>query len=377
MPDGGRMPEQWIIRVQGKEYGPADVTTLREWKKEGRVIAANEARPVDVDPATAAAPAEEAFWSTAAKIPGLFEIAPPPVQAEIDKSEERPSRPQTNVLAQTFRIYGKGFFKFLGLTFLIIGPSICAELTRVLVEATPNVEVGLRHLVEGAFAFCMLLLTLMMWPVYVAGIQIITADLAGHRPIGFLRVLNEAARFWPRIAFLSLFVYGSYLFWSVLLLGIVLMLSLNGPSLLSIFFALALLFFWIWLIGRLWVNFLFWQQCAVLDRRDVPESLRCSKELARSEGERPWFERPMWRAAFLASLWIAVVLAINWPMVETYFRTIGVASDPQALMEAVRVGAKSSTTPLSLGLNLLQWLLRPLLGIAFVLLYLDSKRDGA
>ena len=32
------MPDQWIIRVQDKDYGPVDFDTLREWKSEGRLI---------------------------------------------------------------------------------------------------------------------------------------------------------------------------------------------------------------------------------------------------------------------------------------------------------------------------------------------------
>src|SRR5713101_2193252 len=58
----GEMTEQWIVRVQGKEYGPADIETLREWKTEGRLLAGNEARRADVD-----------LWTTAADIPGLFD----------------------------------------------------------------------------------------------------------------------------------------------------------------------------------------------------------------------------------------------------------------------------------------------------------------
>jgi hypothetical protein len=69
------------------------------------------------------------------------------------------------------------------------------------------------------------------------------------------------------------------------------------------------------------------------------------------------------------------VFAINWPFIAAYFRTLAVATDPQSLMEALRSGAKSSTSHLSLGLSFLQAILKPLLGIAFVLLYLDAKGD--
>ena len=58
MLDDQEMPEEWIMRVQGKEYGPADIETLREWKAEGRLLPGNEARRADVD-----------LWITAAEIP--------------------------------------------------------------------------------------------------------------------------------------------------------------------------------------------------------------------------------------------------------------------------------------------------------------------
>ena len=67
------MAEQWIIQVQGKEYGPADLDTLREWKSDGRVLPANPARMVDVDLAAVAGSAKEALWKSAADIPGLFQ----------------------------------------------------------------------------------------------------------------------------------------------------------------------------------------------------------------------------------------------------------------------------------------------------------------
>ncbi|PYL55110.1 MAG: hypothetical protein DMF29_04160, partial [Verrucomicrobia bacterium] len=76
------MPEQWIIRVEEKEYGPADLATLHEWKADGRVLPTNPARMVDVDSAGVAGSAKEALWKTAGDIPGLFRAEAPPVQVE-------------------------------------------------------------------------------------------------------------------------------------------------------------------------------------------------------------------------------------------------------------------------------------------------------
>jgi hypothetical protein len=39
--------DAWIVRVQGKEYGPVDLDELRDWKREGRLIRENEVREPD------------------------------------------------------------------------------------------------------------------------------------------------------------------------------------------------------------------------------------------------------------------------------------------------------------------------------------------
>ena len=76
------MPEQWIIQVEGREYGPADLDTLCEWKADGRVLPANPAREVDGD-----------LWKTAGDVPGLFPVESPPVQFE-DRGQRSEIRDQ-------------------------------------------------------------------------------------------------------------------------------------------------------------------------------------------------------------------------------------------------------------------------------------------
>src|SRR5215471_5023977 len=128
------MAEQWIIRVQGREYGPADLATLREWKADGRVIPTNPARRTD-----------NGDWQTASDIPGLFQIEPPPVQIETRdhalRDEETQSKPPSrNVLVETFRIYFRGFRQFFCLSLLSIVPVVCAELTSRFIDTAPGVN---------------------------------------------------------------------------------------------------------------------------------------------------------------------------------------------------------------------------------------------
>jgi len=396
------MAEQWIIRVGGKEYGPADLATLREWKTDGRVLPTNPARGVDVDSAAVAISAKEAPWKTAGDIPGLFQVEPPPVQARVEANAS-PARtvsragasgrivaataatttskpPSRNILVETFRIYFRGFFQFFCLALLSIVPILCAELTSRFIDTAPGLNVDLRTLVAMAFGLCMLVLRIVLIPVYIAGIQILTAELAtGHR-IGFLSVLNGAVKYWPRVAGLGLFVYGVFFLLILFALGIAIMV-VTSATLFSIVLALGLLAFQVWLFGRFFINVLFWQQFTVLENATAADALRESRELARSGRDLPWYQRPLWRGAFIVSIWFAFVIAITvvpeWPMLRDYFVELMRTQDPQALMQKMNTSLQTHgfNYP-ALALNILQRILQPLLGIAFVVLYLDSIGDN-
>src|SRR5690348_16217120 len=106
------MADQWIILVEGKEYGPVDLTTLQEWKTEGRVLPGNAARRADVD-----------LWKTAADIPGLFQIEQPPIQTWVTaprssgigqesaiKNHKVVTPTTRKILTETIQIYFRGFF---------------------------------------------------------------------------------------------------------------------------------------------------------------------------------------------------------------------------------------------------------------------------
>jgi hypothetical protein len=370
MLDDQEMAEEWIVRVQGKEYGPADIDTLHEWKKEGRLIPENEARTADTD-----------LWSTAAAIPGLFDVgmlAAASARVEIQPPLRTQYRSFGQILAETFQIYRKGFFQFLGLTLVVLLPSVCSQLTTVLMQTARASDGDLRVLAGGSFAFLMFVLSMAMWPVYVAGIQILTAEIASGRRPGLIAALNEAVRFWPRVAALCIFVYGVFFLLIVFGLAIAAVALAGGSSLLLILFALGLLFLQVWMFGRFFVNVLFWQQFAVLENAGFIDSLRESRNLARSGRDVPWFQRPMWRAVFISSIWFALVLAITlgpqWTTLQHYFNQLATTQDPQALLQQLTEAQKAHGFDIySFVLGILQKILQPLLGIAFVVLYLDGK----
>ncbi len=376
------MAEQWIIRVQGKDYGPADLETLQDWKADGRVLPANPARRMDLE-----------HWQTASEIPGLFQVEQPPVQQEVgdqrSQVREKPAsrRPSRNILIETFRIYFRGFFQFLGLSLLSIVPIACAELTSRFIDNVPGVNVDLRTMVAAAFWLCMIVLWLVLWPIYIAGIQILSAELAAGRRLGFFSVLNDAVKYWPRVAGLCIFVFIVFLLLTALG-GILLPIAAAANTVLGAVIVLSLLVLQVWLFSRFFIKVLFWQQFAVLENLNAADALGASRKLARGGRDLPWYQRPVWRGALVVSVWFAFALGVavlimwpkvvaQWAFVQDAVNQLSSAQDPQLVWQklAANMPKEQATTWSEVGLSVLQRLFRPLLGIAFVVLYLDSKPD--
>ena len=367
------MAEQWIIRVQGKDYGPADLQTLQEWKADGCVLPENPARRTDME-----------YWQTAGEISGLFKAEAPPVQRAVAAdvpaatSEVTTTKaPARNILTETFRIYFRGFFQFLGLSLLSIVPIVCAELTSRFIDTAPGVTVDLRTLVAGAFGLCMIVLRLVLFPIYIAGIQILTTELATGQRISFFSVLNGAVKYWPRVAGLCIFVYA--IFFCLMIFGFgLLFMAASANTVLSAVIVLGLLALQVWLFTRFFINVLFWQQFAVLENLNPADALRESRKLARSGHDLPFYQRPLWRGALIVSIWMVFVLAITitpqWAMLQNYFLEVLRTPDPQVLYEKMSAAMQTHGVDYqALALNVGQRILQPLLGIAFVVLYLDSK----
>jgi hypothetical protein len=381
MLDDQGMTEEWIVRVQGKEYGPVDIDTLLEWKREGRLLPENEARPANADLTAVAGSAKEVLWSTAAAIPGLFDAAalaaasawptPPPLRTQ--------HRSFGQILAETFQIYRKGFFQFFCFSLLPAVPSFFLQL------ALPSLDLGSvgaanwEAVRPNPFSLSLLLFLVLLWPVFLAGIQVTSADmLGGQKPrLGIL--FRRSLSLWPRMAGLSLLVYGSYFVWSVVPLVAAFGLLLGEASVLALLLAALLLTFQVYMTARLWINFMFWQQSATLGGVSGFAALRESKTLARSGRDLPWYERPLWRGAFIVSIWIIVAFivstAVQLPFLLVRLRGITSFEQMQTLLQ--NLSASRTPEPLLLAASITTALvhaaIRPLLGIAFVVLYLDSK----
>jgi hypothetical protein len=265
-------------------------------------------------------------------------------------------------------------------------PWICGQLATAWAQSGRASDTDLRVVAAGGFAFLMFIVSMAMWPVYVAGIQIFTVEIvAGRRP-GFFAGLNDAVRFWPRVAALGIFVRVVFTLLILLALFIAAMLvSATGTTsavvVLSVaFLSLGLLILQVWMFGRFFINVLFWQQFAVLENAAFIESLRESRNLAHSGRDLPWFQRPMWRGVFIASLWFAFVLTIvlisEWTTMQHYFNELMTTPDPQLLVQKLTEAQHARGFDIAgFALSVFQRILQPLVGIAFVVLYLDSRRE--
>jgi hypothetical protein len=358
----------WIVRVQGKEYGPVDVDELREWKREGRLIRENEIRETGTE-----------HWIRAAELPEIFaDEADDALESGGATSAVR-RKSFGEIFADGWRIYRAGFWRFLVLALLVSLPSFFLQLAVPFLEMPKNPGALSPVIIAVAVAFVMLVGLVIAWPFSLAATQLLAADLhAGRNPkLGDL--LSRAKPLWRRMFTLGLIVYGSYLLWTVIPLLVAFSLAAGAASLSILLLILLLLIFTAYTVARLFINFLFWQQAGVLGRRPTIEALQESKDLARSGTERPRTQRPLYRGAMIASLWLLAIIilniAIELPVV--LFRMRGVTSLEQAAT-VIQAMATPNPSDLLSGLTtllscLVHAVLRPWLAAMFVVLYLDTK----
>lgn len=359
------MRDEWIVRVADREYGPVDLETLREWRDDGRLIRDNPVRK-----------SSEQDWTRAGEIDGLF-------RAEPVRDQRIRARTFSEIISETFQIYWRGFPQFFALALLVAIPSLVLKLALAFVNVTNDAGNRGTSFALNAIALLAFACALAAWPIFVAGLQLGAADIADSRPITFRDLLRRASAMWRRVAALSVVVYASYIFWTVIPVLAILTLISGEPSLILLLIALGILGFQVYMAARLFVNFMFWQQTATLGGLDGTEALRESKELARSCPAAPRLLRPAYRGAILASAWLVIFLIISsgveLPFVLVRLQGITNLDDARVLLQTMmNAPAPDAMTIASYVMtSLIHAVLRPLLGISFVVLYFDAKSGGA
>ena len=356
------MEPEWIVRVGGKEFGPVDLDDLAEWKAEGRLIRTNEVRRTT-----------DENWRVAGEVPELFPASAKPSAPPVQH------RSLFTIIAESVRIYTRAFPQFFCLALMVAIPSLVMQVSLAFVDISENAAVTQQSKLASAIAIVAMVILLVIWPIFLAGLQFGTAEVMGGRPFRLREVLQRAVSFWPRVARLSVVVYASYIFWTLIPVLAIFALIAGTPNLLVLFLALLIMAFQVYITGRLFVNYLFWQQTSTLGGLEGGEALRKSKDLARSGTSLSRMQRPLYLGAALASLWLLLLLAFSsaaeLPFMIIRLKAVTNLADAMALLQTLR----NAPTPDALAFgsyalsSLVHAVLRPLLGISFVVLYQSAR----
>ena len=132
----------------------------------------------------------------------------------------------------------------------------------------------------------------------------------------------------------GLLVYFSYFFWFFVPLTAMIALLSAGLSIASIMLYLLVGAFMVYMNARLFINFLFWEQTAAFGDHGPLLALRESRELARCLPEAPRLERPLYRGAIVASVWLVFLLfaliAVQFPFTVARLRAPGATGGDSA-----------------------------------------------
>lgn len=360
------MSDEWMVRVEGHEYGPVDTDTLLEWKSEGRLIRTNEVRRV-----------EDEGWAPAGQFPEIFADELPPPEPP-DLIVRRRSWPE--IFRESFRLYRGGFWRFLVFGLLTAVPMFILQWNFPRVPL-PNFASGepLPVVTIPPICWIMFLLTILLWPISTAGFQFVADDVLRGRRRSLAEQFSAAVERYGRMLGAGLLVYFAYFFWFFIPLTAGLAILSTGISFFSIAIYLLIGAFMVYMNVRLIINFLFWEQTAALGDESALLALRESKDLARCVPAAPPFERPMYRGLILLSLWLLLLftalIVVQFPF--TFIRLSKAGSTEQAL--ALMESLANSKTPDALMLAsdvasaVMNLVIRPLLTTAFIALYYDAK----
>lgn len=229
----------------------------------------------------------------------------------------------------------------------------------------------------------MFLLVILVWPVSTAGFQYVADDVLRGRRRSFTEQFSAALQRWGRMLSTGLVVYASFFFWFFVPFTAMIAILAGGLSELSVMLYLLIGAFMAYMIGRLFVNFLFWWQTAAFGDNGALLALRESKELARCASDGPRLDRPLYRGVIVASVWLALLLllfiGVQFPLMVV--RLSGVENPEQAMALVQTLSEAKTPDALMIASDiasaLVNLLLRPLLAAAFLVLYYDARaRSG-
>lgn len=355
-----------MVRVQDKEYGPVSLELLHEWRSEGRLIPENEVRRAD-----------EESWTPAREFDELFPRARP---AAVEVPATTVPRSFGGLLAATLGAYFRGCLRLFCISLLVAVPSLILQLALVHLPAANPAAPAPGDLVAAMSVFAMLGVLIFTWPVSLAALSLASAELLRRGSFRLGPILRQALGLWPRFAKLCLFVYATYFCAYTVPAAAIMLVITPEVTIASFVWALLILFILVYIVARLFINFLFWQQVAALGDLGGLDALNESKRLARSRPEAPRLQRPFYRGAIVASGWLILLLTVGAiTELPFLFSHLHEMADPAAAFALFSEIANPKALDATLIANyatstLIHALLRPLLTVAFVALYFDAQR---
>lgn len=359
------MPEQWMVRVEGREYGPVDEEELRDWRKEGRLIPQNEVRRVG-----------DEHWISAGELVEIFVDEAPAEPPDLIARR----RTWRDIFCESVRIYRGGFWRFLFFGLLTAVPMFVMQwyLPRV---PLPNVLSGepMPTVTVPPICWIMFLLVILLWPISTAGFQFVADGVLRRQPGSLAADLSAAVARFGKVLGTGLLVYFSYFFWFFIPLTAMIGVLSAGLSVLTVFVYLLIGAFMVYMNARLIINFLFWEQAAALGDEGAFGATRESRELARCAASAPRLDRPLYRGLIVLSLWLLLLIfaliIVQFPF--TFVRLRGIENPEEAI--ALMQSLSQAKTPDALMIAsdiasaVINLIFRPLLAAAFIVLYYDAK----
>ena len=225
----------------------------------------------------------------------------------------------------------------------------------------------------------MFLLVVLLWPISTAGFQYVADDVLRGRRRSLAAQFSAAVERFGKMLGTGLLVYFSYFFWFFIPLTAMIALLSAGISIASLFLYLLIGAFMVYMNARLFINFLFWEQTAAFGEDGALLAIRESKELARCAPDAPKWDRPLYRGATVASIWLLVLLfaliAVQFPF--TAARLQGIENPEQAMAMMQSLSQAKTVDALTIASDVasavMNLILRPLLAASFIVLYYDAK----
>ena len=366
--------EQWMVRVEGKEYGPVDEEELREWREEGRLIRQNEVRRVNED-----------RWFPAGELPEIFGDEQPAQPSEPpDLIVRRRTWPE--VYRETTRIYRSGFWRFLLFGLLTAVPMFVLQwhfLRVPLPDLSSRSTQAMPAVTVPPICWVMIALVILVWPISTAGFQYVADDILRGVQRSFAEQFAAALERWGRMLSTGLVVYATYFFWVFVPFTAMIAILSAGISVLSLMLYLLVGAFMVYMVGRLFINFLFWEQTAAFGDEGALLALRESKELARCAPDAPRLDRPLYRGVIVASVWLVllllVLMTVQFPLMLIRLSSVENPEQGVALMQTLSQAKSRDTLMIASDVvsALVNLVLRPMLAASFLVLFYDAKARAA